>query len=115
MRITLKTNPAYTVNRFKPIYARAQQWLDNEVLKDCDPYVPMRTGNLARSGQRGTRLGSGQVVYNASYAAKCYYGNFKFSKDKHPLACRQWFEKGKASRGKHWISGTQQMMKGGRV
>lgn len=113
MNISLKMNPAYTVSRFRPIYARAQQWLDNEVLKDCDPYVPMRTGNLVRSGQRGTRLGSGQVVYNAPYAAKCYYGNFKFSKDKHPQATRQWFEKAKASCRNKWISGVQKMMKGG--
>lgn len=111
---TIKIVPhtAYTVQRFQPIYAKAQQWLDNEVLKDCDPYVPMRTGNLVRSGQRGTRIGSGQVVYNAPYAASCYYGNRNFSKEKHPKATRQWFEKAKAANRSKWVNGVKTLMKG---
>lgn len=112
MNFTIIPHTAYTVNRFKPIYARAQKWLDNEVLKDCDPYVPMRTGNLVRSGQRGTKLGSGMVIYNAPYAARCYYGNMHFNKTKHPQATRQWFEKAKASCKTKWKNGVEKLMKG---
>lgn len=112
MKLTLKLNQQYTENRFAVKYKKAQQWLDNEVLKDSDPYCPFRTGNLARSGQRGTQLGSGKIVYNAVYASRCYYGKFNFSKDKHPLACRQWFEKAKGVNKKKWINGVRSIVKG---
>ena len=110
-KIRLILYPERTKARFAPKYARAQKWLDNEVLKDCDPYVPMRTGNLVRSGQRGTQLGSGRVIYNAPYAARCYYGKFNFSKKKHPKATRQWFEKAKAANKSKWVNGAKSMMK----
>ncbi len=101
------------VSRFAPIYTQAQKFLDNEVLKDCSPYVPMRTGDLMRSGIAGTKLGSGKVNYVMPYAKRMYYGlKFRFSKDKHPLACAQWFEKGKALYLKQWIDGVNKIVKG---
>ena len=112
MKFSVVMNPGYTVGRFKPKYARAQQWLDNEVIKDCDPYVPFRTGNLVRSGQRGTKIGSGVVVYNAPYARRCYYGNMTFNRMKHPKATREWFEKAKSACKGKWVSGVQKLMKG---
>lgn len=111
MNMRLQLNTEYTRNRFKEKYQRAQKWLDNEVLKDSDPYVPMRTGNLRNSGIRGTDVGSGCVIYNAPYASRCYYGNYNFSKLKHPQACRQWFEKAKAANKHKWINGAKKMMK----
>ena len=99
-------------SRFNPRYSQAQKWLDNEVLKDSDQYVPMRTGNLVRSGQRGTKLGSGMVTYNAPYAARCYYGRFNVSKLKHPKATRLWFEKAKATCKDKWTNGVQKIMEG---
>ena len=42
---------------------RVQQFIDSEVLRLCDPYVPMDTGQLKQSGTRHTRIGSGRVVY----------------------------------------------------
>jgi len=101
-----------TVNRFSPKFKKAQQWLDNEVLKDCTPYVPMKTGNLVGSGIRGTKIGSGRLVYNAPYAKSCYYAkNRNFSKDKHPQASAQWFEKAKAAKGKAWSNGVNKIVK----
>lgn len=47
-----------------------QKYVDSEVLRLTSPYVPFQTGNLDRSGMRGTRIGSGEVCYNATYAAK---------------------------------------------
>ncbi len=102
------------LNRFGPRFDRAQKYIDNEVLKDSDEYVPMRTGNLRNSGIRGTVLGSGMVVYNAPYAAKCYYGtHIKFSKNLHPKATAQWFEKAKAVNRQKWIDGAQKIVEGG--
>ena len=42
--------------------------VDSEVLRRSTPYVPFKTGNLIKSGIRGTKIGSGEVMYNAVYA-----------------------------------------------
>ncbi len=70
-------------------FGKAQQMLDYEVLRYSEPYVTFKTGMLARSGITGTRLGSGEVVYNAPYAKKQYY----FGRT----------AKGSALRGRYWI------------
>ena len=100
------------LNRFNPKYKRAQAWLDNEVLKDSDQYVPFRTGKLAQSGIIGTVIGSGKVIYNAPYARRLYYGNHNFNKSKHPQASSQWFEKAKAANKKKWLNGAEKIVKG---
>ncbi|MBQ8171772.1 MAG: hypothetical protein IJZ95_07290 [Oscillospiraceae bacterium] len=84
---------------------KAQAYLDNAVLKDTDKYVPMRTGNLKRSGILGTRIGSGLIQYVAPYARKMYYGvNIRFNKSRHPLAQAKWFEASKAVNKKSWLA-----------
>ncbi len=112
MNIRFKLNKEYTVSRFNSRYQQAQTYLDNEVLKDCTPYVPMRTGALVRSGMDATVLGSGRVVWNTPYASRCYYNQMNFSKDKHPLACSHWFEVAKASNKGKWIEGVKKVVKG---
>ena len=112
MKITVKINKDYTVARFHTKFQQAQKYLDNEVLKDCAPYVPKDLGNLEKSGIHGTTLGSGQVIYNAPYARKCYYGTtIKFSTAKHPQACAQWFEKAKAVNKKKWVDAVEKTIK----
>ena len=101
-----------TMSRFDPKYQAAQKWLDNEVLKDSEPYVPFDTGMLARSGQTGTQLGSGDIVYSAPYAKRLYYGKgMHFNTHAHPQASAQWFEKAKAVRGKNWVEGAERVLK----
>jgi len=110
-RILINTREC--IRRFEKKYSEAQKFLDNEVLKDSDPYVPMRSGNLVKSGVLGTDIGSGKVVYNAPYSHRMYYGfSFHFSKDKHPQACAQWFEKAKAAKKDDWVKGVNKIMKG---
>lgn len=112
MGVKIKINIPGTVNRFSPKFQKAQKWLDNEVLKDSDPYVPMRTGTLAGSGIRGTTIGSGELVYNVPYAKSVYYARKRnFSKAQHPQACAQWFEKAKAAKKKDWIKGVNEIVK----
>lgn len=108
MNCKVVINTEACVNRFVPKFSDAQKYLDNEVLKDTEPYVPMRSGNLVRSGQRGTTLGSGRVIYAAPYARAQYYRYPRKSKDKHPQASQQWFEKSKAVNKEKWISGVNQ-------
>jgi hypothetical protein len=54
---------------------KAQKYVDSEVLRYCDPFVPFRTGDLKRSGILGTKIGSGEVRYDIKYARKNYYEN----------------------------------------
>lgn len=105
-------NTQSCIGRFNKKYSAAQKFLDSEVLRDSAPYVPMRTGNLMRSGDAGTNIGSGRVEYNAPYSRRMYYGvGFNFSKDKHPQACAQWFEKAKSLKKDAWIKGVNKIMK----
>lgn len=80
---------------------KAQEFVDSEVLRRCDPFVPKDTGELIRSGIRETRLGSGRVVYRTPYARRWYYhpANFQGA----PKRGNYWFERMKASGGKKAI------------
>lgn len=109
----LELNVSKVEARFSPKYQLAQKRLDSEVVRCSSPYVPMRTGALMRSGENGTALGSGQVIWNAPYARTMYYGfNYHFSTDKHPQASAQWFEKAKAVNKAAWLDVVDKTIKG---
>lgn len=108
----LEMDKAKVMNRFEHRYEAAQKWMDNEVLRTTEPYVPFRTGMLARSGPGHTQLGSGEVVYETPYARRMYYGRYNFNKSAHPQATAQWFEKSKAVNKKAWLSGVEKILKG---
>ena len=80
--------------------SKVQEYIDNEVLKRCEPYVPKNTGNLIKSGWESTKLGSGNIVYGADYAAAMYYGISKsgkpFNYHNSPQRGAYWFERMKA-------------------
>lgn len=117
------------VLRFNKQYTRSQVWLDNEVIKDSTPYVPMLTGALFKSGQLGTTPGEGVVQWIAPYARYQYYGKvmagpkygpkyptgkkLTYSKDAHPLAQSYWFEAAKAQNKQKWVSGARRLAGGG--
>ena len=113
MNVRVDFNPARPAARFTAAKLRAQKWLDNEVLKDSAPYVPRITGDLERSGIAGTKIGTGVLVYNVSYAKKQYYGPFKHSLQAHPKATRRWFEAAKAVNRAKWIRGARRIGGGG--
>lgn len=56
-------------------FERTQKYIDSEVLRLSEPYVPKRTGKLIESGISGTVIGSGVVEYTAPYAKEQYYTN----------------------------------------
>jgi len=93
-------------------FSRAQKFLDSEVLRTTAPYVPFRTGALQRSGQLGTVVGSGEVVYNAPYAAAQYYNTAETrSYDAHRGG--KWFERSKVDNKDEWLRGTKKIAGGG--
>lgn len=68
-----------------------QKFIDSEVLRLSDPYVPVDSTMLKKSGISGTVIGSGVVKYTAPYAKRQYYtnrGNGRRGK--------MWFERMKA-------------------
>lgn len=64
-----------------------QQYIDSEVLRLCEPFVPKdiaaasQGGNLIQSGITNTIIGSGEVRYNTPYARKWYYTPAHFQQD----------------------------------
>ena len=40
-------------------FSKAQEFIDSECLRYCDPLTPRRTGYMIKSGQLGTVIGSG--------------------------------------------------------
>ncbi|MEI3577921.1 MAG: minor capsid protein [Acutalibacteraceae bacterium] len=104
MKVTVKLNPTSKVlgTRGLDDGGRVQKALDSEVLRRSDPYVPMRTGALKKSGIIGTKIGSGLVQYVAPYAKKQYYNNAgrgrqgMAKKNAHNYKClrgKLWFER----------------------
>jgi hypothetical protein len=59
----------------------AQQWH-----RLYQPYVPMQTGMLAQQ----VVITPGQIEHTVPYAHYIYTGHFRFRKDMHPLATREW-------------------------
>lgn len=118
------------IKRFNGQYSRAQVWLDNAVLKDSTPYVPMLTGALYKTGTLGTTLGEGVVQWIAPYARYIYYGkvmrgpkygpkyatnkDLHINKSEHSQAQPFWFEAAKAQNKSIWIRGVQTLAAGGR-
>lgn len=76
-----------------------QKTIDSEVLRLNDPYIPKDTGQLIRSGQQNTEMGSGEVVYQTPYARKQYYIPMEHENGR----CEYWFEQMKANGGKELI------------
>ena len=86
-------------------FERKQKYIDSEVLRLSDPYVPKLSGNLIKSGIEGTVIGSGVVEYTAPYAKDQYYNNAGRGKqgtqkhNSHNYKCirgKFWFERMKA-------------------
>lgn len=93
----------------------AQVWLDNAVLKGCDPYVPFQTGMLIKSGVLGTEIGSGVVQWIAPYARAQYYMANRKQKlaDAGTLRGSFWFSRWKAVNAKRVIATVKAMGGGG--
>lgn len=84
-------------------YNAAQIYVDSEVLRLSDPYVPFQSGMLKLSGQLGTVIGSGLVVYNAPYAKYQYYGYVMAGRAPKQLTDILITYSGAPKRGKLWF------------
>lgn len=116
----LKWDSSFAKNRTAG-FNKIQVFIDSEVLRLCDPYVPMDTGMLKKSGILGTVVGSGEVIYIAPYAKNQYYnnkGNGRQGINKHNshnykcLRGSYWFERMKADHKNEIFEGAKKIVKG---
>lgn len=96
--VTLHIDPEDTMISRRELQkgGKAQKYVDSEVLRCCDKYVPMDTGTLKRSGVTSTVIGSGMVHYGTPYARRNYYENCGRGNEgtaKGGLRGRLWFER----------------------
>jgi len=90
-------------------YSLAQKFVDSEVLRLSEPFTPLLTGTLIKSGVLGTDIGSGLVQWIAPYAKAQYYRPGKIGSQTGPLRGPHWFERGKAVWGKQVINGAKKI------
>jgi hypothetical protein len=114
-----KAELVWSTNAFKKKwykrYTAAQKFVDSEVLRLSEPYTPLLTGTLIKTGILGTDIGGGVVSWIAPYAKKQYYkgrspglSNTGFKRG------RYWFERMKESNEEKIIRGAERIAKGNR-
>lgn len=79
---------------------KVQKFIDSEVLRSSEPYIPKLTGTLIKSGTIHTKIGTGEVVYKTPYARRQYYENAGRGREGSNKGGRRgkfWFERMKAN------------------
>lgn len=75
---------------------KVQKYIDSEVIRCMDSFVPFHSGILKKSAILGTVIGSGLIKYTAPYAKKNYYENAGRGKEgiqNGGRRGRKWFER----------------------
>jgi len=93
-------------------YTKAQIFIDSEVLRLCEPFTPLLTGVMIKTGDLGTKVGSGVVSWIAPYSAAQYYMKRKNPSKTGPLRGPWWFERMKAIFKSAIIRGAAKYAKG---
>lgn len=108
-RAELKWNTAFKA-KWQRQYSAAQKFVDSEVLRLCEPYIPLKTSMLIKSGILGTTIGSGVVQWIAPYARRQYYlANRKTTSDSGAMRGSFWFQRMKQANGRAIIAGARRI------
>lgn len=91
-RAEIKWNPNFS-SKFENAFSKTQKVVDSEVLRVTEPYIPLVTSALIKSGILGTTIGSGEVKWIAPYARKVYYANTPIGRETGPLRGNRWFDR----------------------
>lgn len=75
------------------------------------PYVPMLTGMLSQQ----VVITPGQIEHVVPYAHRMYEGNYRFRKDLHPLASREWDMAAEPTQKPKLIDAMQRYVDSGRL
>ena len=90
-------------------YSAAQVFVDSEVLRLCEPLIPLRTSMLIKSGILGTDVGSGLVQWIAPYAKAQYYSPRRVGSMTGPQRGPFWFERMKEANGQRLIANARKI------
>lgn len=109
---------------------KVQQYIDSEVLRLCEPFMPRdiaamsQGGNLIESGIHNTQIGSGEVKWRTPYARRWYYNVANFQQNGGGRAYiggtsgtgrgSYWFERMKNIYGNDIVKGAQEIVDGKR-
>lgn len=86
---------------------RVQKFIDSEVIRLCDPLVPVRSHVMRQSAIRSTKIGSGLVTYDTPYARRQYYENT--GRWQQGQRGKLWFERMKAAHKDTIIKGAKRV------
>lgn len=91
-------------------YSASQKFVDSEVLRLSEPFTPLLTGTLVKTGILGTDVGSGTVSWIAPYAKRQYYkGRQPGRSQTGPLRGAFWFQRMKEVHGKTIVAGAKKL------
>jgi len=102
------------VDKWQGQYTKSQMFVDSEVLRLCEPYTPLLSSMLIKSGILGTVVGSGLVAWLAPYARRHYYSPRAPGSQTGPLRGPHWFERMKPVYKTQIITGAKKLAGGGR-
>ena len=88
--------------------------MDSEVLRGCEPLIPLRTSMLIKSGILGTDVGSGEVKWIAPYSKAQYYSPRAVGSMTGPQRGPFWFERWKEANGPKTIAAARLIAGGGK-
>ena len=97
-------------------FGAVQKYIDSEVLRLSERFVPKDTGALIASGITSTQVGSGNVKYNTVYARRWYYRNTTDAGtpvhfNESPQRGSYWFERMKQQYLNHILEGAKREAK----
>lgn len=72
VKVNIDTNAIN--NRFSERKKKARMMLKNEIVKDCEPFVPMLSGDLKNSPMPSIGADDNYIIYRSPYAHYQYYG-----------------------------------------
>jgi hypothetical protein len=96
-------------------YSAAQMFVDSEVLRLSEPFTPLLTGMLVKSGTLGTEIGSGKVSWIAPYSRKQYYSPRAPGSETGPERGPFWFTRMKAQYREQIVTGARRIAARGAV
>ena len=96
-------------NTWQGNFINAQKFVDSEVLRLSEPFTPLLTGTLIKTGTLGTEIGSGEVSWIAPYAKAQYYSERKPGSQTGPNRGPFWFERMKEQYGDRILEGARRI------
>lgn len=111
-------NPGFGA-KMSTAFMGAQEYIDDEVLRLSNKYVPHVTSMLENLGVLGTHVGSGEVIWLGPYAHYQYtLENRKTSQNTNPKFDPnepRWFERAWAIHGEKIMEGVNERIRKGMV